>query len=175
MYFGISGSGRVLCLLASDGVEADFLFGAVLGAARNLGDLLHHVVAFDDFTEDTVLIVEPRGGGDGDEELAAVGVGSGVGHGEEAVARVFQSGVELVGEFVAGSAPAGAFGAAALDHEIRNDAVKNRAVVEWLTGFGTIGKRDKVVHGVGHLVGEELGFELAFGGIECGVNFVGHL
>lgn len=34
-------------------------------------------------TEDDVLSVEPRGDNGGDEELRAVGVGSGVGHGEE--------------------------------------------------------------------------------------------
>ena len=53
----------------------DFLDGTVLGAAGNLGDLLDDVVAFDHFAEDAVLVVEPRRGGDGDEELAAVGAG----------------------------------------------------------------------------------------------------
>ena len=53
--------------------------------------------------------------------------------------------------------------------------MKRGAVVERLSCLGTIGKRDKVVHGVGRLVGEKLDFELAFGGIECGVSFVGHL
>src|ERR1035441_4355766 len=95
-------------------------------------------------------------------------------HGAAALG-VFQGGVELVGEFVAGTATARAFGIAALDHKIRNDAMKNRAVVEWLPGLGTIGKRNEVVHGIGRLVGEKLDLEFAFGGIECGVDFVGHL
>src|ERR1019366_9709596 len=56
-------------------IDFDFLDGTVLGATGNLGDLLHHVVTLDPFAEDAVLVVQPRGGRDGDEELAAVGVG----------------------------------------------------------------------------------------------------
>src|ERR1035437_5046904 len=170
-----TGSDQVLVPLDGDGVDADFLDGTVLGAAGNLGDLFDHVVALDDFAENAVLIIQVRSGCHGNEELAAVGIGSGVGHGEEAGLGVFQGGVELVGEFVAGPATARTFGIAALDHEIRNDAMKNGAVVERLPGFRTIGKGDKVVHGVGRLIGEKLDLEFACGGIECGVNFVGHL
>ena len=38
--------------------------------------------------EDDVAAVEPGAGDRGDEELGAVGVGAGVGHGEEAGGRV---------------------------------------------------------------------------------------
>jgi hypothetical protein len=47
-----------------------------------------------------VLAVEPRGDDGGDEELGAVGVGSGVGHREEVGAVVAELEV-LVGELVA--------------------------------------------------------------------------
>src|ERR1017187_3997250 len=66
--------------LDGDGVEADFLLGAVSRVAGHLGDLLDDIVAFGDLAEDAVVIVQVRGGGDSDEELAAIGAGSGVGH-----------------------------------------------------------------------------------------------
>jgi hypothetical protein len=53
-----------------------------------------------DLTEDNVLAIEPRGDDGGDEELGSVGVGSGVGHGEEERSVVPELEV-LVGELVA--------------------------------------------------------------------------
>src|ERR1039458_8685819 len=76
-------------------IDFDFLDGTILGATGNLGDLLHHVVTLDHFAEDAVLVVQPRGGRDGNEELAAVGVGTGVGHGEEAVLGVDRKSTRL--------------------------------------------------------------------------------
>src|SRR5580704_6158824 len=85
-------------------IDAHFLDGPVLGAARDLGDLLHHVIAFDHFAENAVLVVEPWRGGNGDEELAAVGAGAGIGHGEQTGLGMFEILMKLVGEFVAGAA-----------------------------------------------------------------------
>ena len=64
-----------------DGLEDYRGFGAILAVFANFADFFYYVVAFDYFAEDGVLAGEPAGVGDGDEELAAVGVGSGVGHG----------------------------------------------------------------------------------------------
>ena len=74
---------------------------------------------------------EPVGIGDRDEELRSVGVRPGVGHREfagfvEAVRRAFG----FVFELVAGAAHAGALRVSTLNHEIGNDAMKNRPVVE---------------------------------------------
>ena len=66
-------------------------------------------------------------GGD-DEELRAVGVGAGVGHRERAADHLVV--VELVLEGVAGTAGAGAFRAAALDHEVGDHPVEDQPVVE---------------------------------------------
>lgn len=46
-------------------------FGCVL-------NLLHNVIALEDFAEDNVTAIEPRSDGSGDEELRAVGVFAGV-------------------------------------------------------------------------------------------------
>src|SRR5260370_42219548 len=156
------------------GVNANFLDGPVLGATGYFGDLLNHGVTLDHFAENAVLIIQMAGGRNGDEELAAVGVGAGVGHGKYSRFGVLQRGVELVGELVARTAAPGAFRVAALDHEVRKYAVKNRAVIKRLTGLGPFRETHEVLHGFGRLIGMKFDFELALGGIECGVDFVCH-
>ena len=64
-----------------DGFEDHWGFGAVAAVFADLGDFFYYVVAFDYFAEDGVLAGEPAGVGYGDEELAAVGIRAGVGHG----------------------------------------------------------------------------------------------
>src|SRR5580704_9665444 len=156
-------------------IDPHFLNGPVLRAARDLGNLLHYIIALDHLAEDAVLVVEPRRGGDGDKELAAVGAGAGIGHGEQAVLRMSEVLMEFVAEFVAGAAAASAFGVAALDHEIWNYAVKDRAVVERLAGLSPLSKRDEVLHGKWRLVGEKLDLEASLSGVESSVDFVWHL
>ena len=63
-------------------------------------DLFDDVHSFDDGAKDHVLAVQPTGGGGAQEELRAVGVGTGVRHGEDAWSSVLERKV-LVGEFVA--------------------------------------------------------------------------
>ena len=113
------------------GLEDYFLVGFVLVIAGDERDFVDDVLAFNDFAEDGVLAGEPGGGRDGDEELAAVGVGAAVGHGE------FAGFVELVRrsrgfilEFITGATHAGACGVAALNHEVGNDAMEDGAVIE---------------------------------------------
>ena len=62
---------------------------------------------------------------DADEELRAVGVGPGVGHGDGADGVLAAH--RLVGEAVARAASTGALGIAALDDELGHDAVEGRA------------------------------------------------
>src|SRR3972149_2241549 len=83
-----------------------------------LADGLHRLHAGADAAEDAVLAVEVGLGRQGDEELAAVRAGPGVGHGEDA-GVVTPAGAELVREAVAGAAGAIAARVAALDHERR--------------------------------------------------------
>ncbi len=83
-----------------DGLEDDWGLGAVHAVAGDFADLFDDVVALVYFAEDGVLAGEPAGVGDGDEELRAVGVGAGVGHGElagllEAVLRARVSSANL--------------------------------------------------------------------------------
>src|ERR1700719_5387718 len=50
--------------------------------ARQLGDLVGHVLALDDFTKNGVTLIEPGRRRHGNKKLAAIRVRPGVGHGE---------------------------------------------------------------------------------------------
>ena len=105
----------------------------VAGVALDHRDLVDDVLATRDLAEDGVLAVEPRCrvGGD-DEELAAVRIRSGIRHRERTSLDLVV--VELVLELVARAAGPRAFWAPALDHEVRDHAVEDEAVVEALAG-----------------------------------------
>src|SRR5947207_1167314 len=67
-------------------------FGGLGGA-----DFLDDIHALRHFAEDRVMVVEVRRRPERDEELAAVGVGTGVRHREDAGLCVAQARIELVG------------------------------------------------------------------------------
>ena len=104
----------------------------------------------------------------------AVGVGAGVGHGElTLLLEAVLGAAGLVGELVAGAAHAGAFGIAALDHELGDDAMEDGSVVELvallaaaLPRLGSLGEADEVRDGLGGVLLEELGDDGSFRGVE---------
>src|SRR5580693_6431553 len=108
----------------------DWFVAAVGGHTLQLVDHIHAALHL---AEHGVFAVQPRArlGGD-DEELRAVGVGARVRHRERAAHDLVR--VDLVLERVAGTAGAGAQRAAALDHEVADDAVEVEAVVEAVRG-----------------------------------------
>lgn len=91
-----------------------------------------------DFAEDRVVAAEPRGGGDGDEELGTVGAfaadGAPVGHGQQVGFGEGQFGRDFVVEFVSGAAGTVAERVASLDHESRDYAMEDHVFVQWLAG-----------------------------------------
>lgn len=60
--------------------NGDGVVGAVAAVLGGVFDLVDNVHALEDFAEDDVAAVEPRGEDGGDEELRAVGVLARVGH-----------------------------------------------------------------------------------------------
>src|SRR5579859_4184848 len=136
------------------GIDLHILRRPVPGVLGNLGDLLDYIIALHHFAENSVLIIEPRGFSHGYKKLAAVGVRAGVGHGENSLLGMPQRGMKLVGELVAGTAAAATLRASALNHEVGNNAMKDKAVVEGLAGFGTFGQADEILNCLGSLVGE---------------------
>jgi hypothetical protein len=107
----------------------------LLGLTRLRSDLLNgldDVQALDNLAEDDVLAVQPRCLDSADEKLAAVGVGSGVGHGQDTRSSVLQGEV-LVLELLAvdtlttGTVAAGEV--TTLKHELGDDAVEGGTLV----------------------------------------------
>jgi hypothetical protein len=93
----------------------------------------------DDTAKDDVLAIEPSSLDGGQEELRAVGVGTSVGHREEARTGVLELEV-LIGELVAidrlATSAITAGEVATLAHELRNDTVELGAlVVQWLAAL----------------------------------------
>ena len=117
----------------SDRLDAHLVARTVAGAGVELRDRVDDVHPGRDPPEDGVLAVEPGAGvGGDDEELRAVRVRAGVRHREHAALDLVL--VLLVLELVAGAAGAGAGRVAALDHEVRDHAVEDDAVVEAVAG-----------------------------------------
>lgn len=135
---------------------------AVFGAAALHG--LHHVHPLLDAAEDDVLAVQPLGLGSADEELGAVRVGAGVGHGQDAGPCVLQDEV-LVGKLL----PVNGFATSAvvarkvttLTHEAGDDPVEAGALVAKSLLAGA--QSTEVLCCYGHLVSEELEGDAAQG------------
>src|SRR2546430_17158656 len=100
-----------------------------------VADLLDDVHAVDDLAKYRMLSCQPVGRRESNEELATVGVGTGVGHRENAGLIELAPRLEFVGELVAGTTGAVAEWIASLDHEVRDDAVEREPVVVRPLGF----------------------------------------
>ncbi len=123
-------------------------------------------------------VVEAGAVAEGDEELAAVGGGAGVGHGEHTDFPVAQTRHELVVEAVWDDVVARVLeaGVAALDDEARDDAIPGQAGVEGLAAARrerALGEADEAGDGGGRLLVIQLGDEHAAGRGELGVEAVG--
>lgn len=111
--------------------DGDVLRGLARLASVRL-DLLDDVHAFDDGSENDVTVVQPRSFDSRDEELRAVGVGSGVGHAHDAGSGVLEGEVLVlklvaVDRLAASAIVVGEI--AALAHEVGDDAVECGALV----------------------------------------------
>src|SRR5215211_2352712 len=125
------------------------LGGPVLGARLDRLDRVDRVHSVGNPAEDGVLAVEPgRLLGRDDEELAAVGVGSAIGHGKRPAHDPVL--VDLILELVARATGARPLRAAALDHEVLDDAVEDEPVVVAVTR-----ELQEVAHGLRGILVEE--------------------
>lgn len=140
----------VLILNHSRFDNLDLILGTILHTRLDKPQPLNRRHPTLDPAEDGVLAIQPGRRGEGDEELAPVGVGPGIGHAEDARAGVLERRVDLVLELFAkdgAAATAGAGRVAALDHEVGDDAVEDGGVVvaaadeggEVLAGLGGVG------------------------------------
>lgn len=76
----VLGLGLLLELQLATLDNSDGLHGAVTTSLLNVLDFIDNVIALENFTEDNVLAIEPRGDDSGNEELRAIGVLASVGH-----------------------------------------------------------------------------------------------
>jgi len=134
--------GRIQQLLTEQGLMevelklpgfGDGDFGAcTTRIAANLLDGLHDFHTGSNPSENDVLAVQPRSLGSAEEELASVGVGAGVGHGQNSRPGVLLDEV-FIGELVAvNGLAAGAVASgevSALAHEPGDDAVESRSLI----------------------------------------------
>src|SRR5206468_11409907 len=139
-----------------------------------LRNLVDHVLSLGDLSENGVDSVQVRLGGMTDEELAAAGVLSGVGHGQRPRDVLVDVLLGLALDGV--TRPAGAdaplpglrIGVASLNHEVGDHAVELGAVVE-----SRVRELLEVGDGGRHLVGEQFHVDGALRGLENGL-FVRH-
>lgn len=128
-----------------------------------------HALVVGDLTKNDVFIVQMRGRGTGDEKLASVGVGAGIGHGQQTGRGVFVL-EGFVGErgVVVDACAAGAVGVekvAALDHEVFDlEHIRTNAVSECRMND------EGVNDGVSEWVGDGLGAWTAEGSKTTGVE-----
>lgn len=111
---------------------------SVVGVGWQTGDGLDDLKIFA-LTEDAMSTIEVRHGFEGDEELAATGVWTGVGHAQDARLVMTQRGVEFVFDAEAGAASPCAGGIAGLNHKVWHDAMEDDARVKGAVldrGFG---------------------------------------
>src|SRR5690606_7703608 len=94
-----------------------------------LGYSIHHVLALFHKTKDRVFVVQPWGGPMGDEELASVGPGACVCHGQYSRSGVPEFRVELIVKLIPGVSGTASLGAAPLNHKIGYYPVELKAVV----------------------------------------------
>ena len=126
-------------------------------------DGIHHVLPGTNFAEDSMLPIEPIRDHMGDEKLAAVRIGAGIGHREGTSLVLVWITLGLIFEFVAWSAGSCSRGVAALDHEVGNNAVKNRAVVKSIAG-----QKNEITNSLRSVLHEEIHDHRAAGRIERG-------
>ena len=139
--------------------DHDVVDGPVASRGRGPLDLPDDVHSLDDVTKHDVPAVQPRGGGGGDEELRSVGVGSRVGHGENARPDVVElvQGKGLIRELAAvDGVPARAVTSleiTALDHEVGDDAVEDGVLVPEVP----LARRElpEVLHRLRHVLAEQ--------------------
>src|SRR5580698_9752849 len=142
--------------------------------SRHLADLLHDVITLRHFAEDRMLACQPTRIGHSNEELRSVRVRSRIRHSQlarllEAVRRAFR----LIRKLVTRSPHAVALRITALDHEIRNYAMKDRAVVQLVALLRarvpllrSLRKPDEILHRLRCLLFKQLCLDRAFGCLE---------
>lgn len=157
-----------------DGYVFDFdtLLWPALLVHVHLFNIIQDIVPLDDLAKNSVLSIQVGSGGEGDEELAPVGIGTLVRHAHDTSRIVSQRRTYLIFEELGGGIIDGRRGlrlgirggAASLDHEVGDQAVEGTAIVE---GRGAEG--EEVLGCLGDRLAEDLNLDVAFGSVQLRV------
>jgi len=124
-------------------------------------DRFYYFETLGDTAKNGVAFVEPWRRNFGDEELASVGVGAGIGHREGSRFIMFQLGRKFILKRIAGPAAARAGRVSGLDHEFGDDAMKNDPVIE-----SFFGQCHKIRNGFGRLIRVKFGLDGPLSGFD---------
>mmetsp|Transcript_65449 Transcript_65449/g.80130 ORF Transcript_65449/g.80130 Transcript_65449/m.80130 type:complete len:235 (-) Transcript_65449:200-904(-) len=137
-------------------VRDDHLLGCASATGSHFFNLLHHLIAFHDFSEDDMFAIQVGSLGRAEEELRAVGVGPCIGHGEDPRTRVLQL-EAFIFEFLSIdrlAACAVVIGeVATLAHEVRDDSMEGALLVA--EALLPSAQRPEVLRGLGHHIAPE--------------------
>lgn len=149
-----------------DTLDANWVLGSILLVDLDRLHLVKSVPSFYYTTKDSVLSIQVRSLVKGNEKLAAVGIGTFVGHAQNAALVVFELRFDLIFKRLAIDARTvlGRSGSrrTGLDHERRDETVEGRVIV----GVGCA-EGEKVVGRLGAGAAEEFKFEVAVGCMQC--------
>jgi len=161
--FFTTSTAKLCSLVFARRCNLDRLRRLARGGAELL-DLLHnlHRIVVRNTAKDDVSAIEPAGHNGGDEELGAVGILSGIGHGEDAGLGVLEFEV-LVIELIAINGLATSTVAlgkvTTLKHEVRDNAMESRARIA--IAFFASAELFEVIRGVGNDVLEKMEIDAA--------------
>lgn len=167
----------VFLFFDDDAFDRYGLFRTIVRTSWSVHDFVDHSHSLGHFPEDRMFAVQPGRWFEGDEELGTIGAGTCVGHREDSGTVKAVARGSLVPELITRAPHAGSRGVAALDHEVRNHAVKNGPVIKWapfdfLAGLrvGPFllagGEPDEVLDGFGGFVREELDGDVTRGRLD---------
>ena len=116
-----------------------------------------------------MLAIQPIGGHVSDEELASIRAWAGVRHREGSTLMTIRIRLEFILEFIARTSASGAGGISTLNHEVRDDAVEYRPVIELV-----IGEEHEVVDSLWCVTGEQLTNDVSAGCLDrCRIGLGG--
>ena len=125
-----TGAQNILRTIDGHVIENDWFKWFIAVITAHSGNLANEVNAFNHFAEYGMMAIEVGCRDFGDKELRAVGIWACIRHREDTRRIMAKFIVEFVTESVTGATSSRSAGAAALNHELRDNSVKDNAVIE---------------------------------------------